>query len=434
MMQHVAYVAGSFLVPGFSFRMTIELRQVTDDNFTEWRKAVRQGFGEHVHPDDIARLRNQRVEIDRLVAAVDSRSGRIVGTGGADSYSLTVPGGTTVPMAGVAYVTTSVTHRRQGAFSGMMARIHEAARERGDIVSGLWASQSHLYSRFDYGLAVNSYDWLIEPRFGAFAHSPDSGGSGNSEPHVYFVDAEEAAVTLPGIYDQMRQQTIGAVDRSAGRWRYGLFDEERVRDGASALFFAICEEGGEQTGYVSYRMRRKGDSDMGTLQVEEQVSVTDTAHATLWRFLLDFDLVGKITAENRPADDPLWWMLADPRRLNRKSHDSLWIRLLDVPQALEARTYNTEGRLKIGLVSESQPELAGTYVLDIDDSQASVRKTTDRPDVVMTPGDLSALYLGGATPGPLVEAGRIDILATGSLAKLHGMFATDSAPWCTHYF
>lgn len=434
MMQHVAYVAGSFLVPGFSFLMTIELRQVTDDNFTEWRKAVRQGFGEHVHPDDIARLRNQRVEIDRLVAAVDSRSGRIVGTGGADSYSLTVPGGAAVPMAGVAYVTTSVTHRRQGAFSGMMALIHEAARERGDIVSGLWASQSHLYTRFDYGLAINSYDWLIEPRFGAFAHSPDSGGSGNSEPHVYFVDAEEAAVTLPGIYDQMRQQTIGAVDRSAGRWRYGLFDEERVRDGASALFFAICEEGGEQTGYVSYRMRRKGDSDMGTLQVEEQVSVTDTAHATLWRFLLDFDLVGKITAENRPADDPLWWMLADPRRLNRKSHDSLWIRLLDVPQALEARTYNTEGRLKIGLVSESQPELAGTYVLDIDDSQASVRKTTDRPDVVMTPGDLSALYLGGATPGPLVEAGRIDILATGSLAKLHGMFATDSAPWCTHYF
>ncbi len=414
--------------------MTIELRQVTNDNFTEWRKAVRQGFGEHVHPDDIARLRNQRVEIDRLVAAVDSRSERIVGTGGADSYSLTVPGGAAVPMAGVAYVTTSVTHRRQGAFSGMMALIHESARERGDIVSGLWASQSHLYSRFDYGLAINSYDWTIEPRFGAFAHSPDSGGSGESGPHVYFIDAEEAEVTLPGIYDQMRQQTSGAVDRNAGRWRYGLFDEERVRDGASALFFAICEERGEQAGYVTYRMRRKGDSDMGTLQVEEQVSVTDTAHATLWRFLLDFDLVGKITAENRPADDPLWWMLSDPRRLNRKSHDSLWIRLLDVPKALEARTYNADGRLKIGLVSESQPELAGTYVLDIDDSRASVKKTTDRPDVVMTPGDLSALYLGGATPGPLVEAGRIDILATGSLAKLHGMFATDSAPWCTHYF
>ena len=125
--------------------MTIELRPVTDDNFIEWRKTVRHGFGEHVHPDDIVRLRNDRAELDRLVAAVDTKSNRIIGTGGADSYSLTVPGGATVPMAGVAYMTTSVTHRRQGAFSNMMTYIHHAARERGDIISGLWASQSNLY-------------------------------------------------------------------------------------------------------------------------------------------------------------------------------------------------------------------------------------------------------------------------------------------------
>ena len=36
--------------------------------------------------------------------------------------------------------------------------------------------------------------------------------------------------------------------------------------------------------------------------------------------------------------------------------------------------------------------------------------------------------------GPLVEAGRIDAISTGSLAKLHGMFSTGSAPWCAHYF
>ncbi len=413
--------------------MTIELRQVTDENFTEWRKAVRRGFGDHVHPDDVARLRDQRVEIDRLVAAVDSSSGRIVATGGADSHSLTVPGGATLPMAGVAYITTLVTHRRRGAFSEIMARIHESARERGDIASGLWASRSHLYGRFDYGLAINSFNWTIEPRFGAFAHAPGFDDADTSEAHVYFVDAEEAAVMLPGIYDQMRRMTPGAVDRNAGRWRYELFDEERIRDGASALFFAICEEGGEQTGYVTYRTYSKGEFDL-ELRVREQVSITDTAHAALWRLLLNFDLVEKITAENRPADDPLWWMLSDPRRLKRESHDSLWLRLLDVPKALEARTYNADGRLKIGLVSESQPEIAGTYVLDIDDSQASVKKTTNRPDVVMKPADLAALYLGGATPGPLVEAGRIDILSAGSLAKLHGMFATDSAPWCAHHF
>jgi len=90
--------------------------------------------------------------------------------------------------------------------------------------------------------------------------------------------------------------------------------------------------------------------------------------------------------------------------------------------------------LKIGLVSESQPAISGTYVLEIDDSQAAVKKTTDKPDVVMTPDDLASIYLGGVTPGPLVEAGRIDAITTGSLAKLHGMFSTDSAPWCAHYY
>lgn len=413
--------------------MTIELRPVTDDNFSEWRKTVRHGFGEHVHPDDIVRLRNERVELDRLVAAVDTQSNRIIGTGGADSYWLTVPGGELVPMAGVAYMTTSVTHRRQGAFSNMMTYIHDAARERGDVISGLWASQSHLYGRFDYGLSINSYDWEIDPSFGEFSHFP-AANANNADIKVSFIDANEAEVVLPGIYERMHRQTTGSVNRTSGRWRYQLFDEERVRQGASPLFFAVCEEAGEQTGYVSYRMRRQGDSDMGTLEVVEQVSATEVAHAAIWRFLLDFDLVGNITAINRPSDDSLWWMLSDPRRLRRKSHDALWVRLLDIPKALEARTYNSDGILKIGLVSDVQPESAGTYVIEIDDSRGSVKKTTDKPDVVMTPADLSALYLGGISSGPLFEAGRINEITTGSLVKLTGMFNTDSAPWCAHYF
>ena len=181
-------------------------------------------------------------------------------------------------------------------------------------------------------------------------------------------------------------------------------------------------------------MRRQGDSDMGTLEVIEQISTTDAAHAAIWRFLLDFDLVGKITAINRPSDDSLWWMLSDPRRLIRKSHDALWVRLLDIPKALEARTYNADGILKIGLLSDVQPESAGTYVIEIDDSRCYVKKTTDKPDVVMAPADLSALYLGGIGPGPLFEAGRIKEITAGSLVKLTGMFNTYSAPWCAHYF
>ena len=413
--------------------MSIELKPVTNKNFTEWRKAVRHGFGQHVHPDDITRLKNDRAELDRLVAAVDIVSDRIVATGGVDSYSLTLPGGGVIPMAGVAYMTTSVTHRRQGAFSEILSHIHNDARERGDLVSGLWASQSHLYGRFDYGLAINSYDWEIDPVHGAFSRSSVFQGT-DLDSCVYFVDATEAAHILPHIYDQMRVQTTGAVDRTPGRWRYQLFDEERVRDGASALFFAVCEERGKKTGYVSYRMTRKADTDMGTLEVVEQVATTDTAHVSLWRFLLNFDLVGKLAATNRPVDDPLWWLLADPRRLVRKSHDALWLRLIDIPKALEARRYNCDGKLKIGLVSDAQIDIVGTYVLEVSEGRAAVKKTTEKPDVVMTPADLSVIYLGANSPSVLVGAGRIDPVTSGSCLKLHNMFATHSKPWCLHYF
>ena len=107
---------------------------------------------------------------------------------------------------------------------------------------------------------------------------------------------------------------------------------------------------------------------------------------------------------------------------------------MDIPKALEARTYNADGILKIGLISDVQPESVGTYVIEIDDSRGAVKKTTGKPDVVMTPADLSALYLGGMSSGSLSEAGRISELTTGSIAKLTGMFNTDSAPWCAHYF
>lgn len=408
--------------------MSIDLKSVNDENFVEWRRAVRAGFGQHVHPDDITRLRNDRAEIDRLVAAVDSDTGRIVGTGGVDSFSLTVPGGNQVPMAGVAYMTTAATHRRQGTFTRMMNRIHEEARDRGDVLAGLWASQSHLYGRYDYGLAVNSFDWKIDPHYGDFAHSPGTDAS------IYFVQAGEAAGILPGIYDQFRNDTPGGVDRTAGAWCYLLFDEERVRGGASALFFAVCEEDGEQTGYVMYRMRRQGDSDMGTLQLEELIALTDIAHASLWRFLLNYDLVGQLTAENMPADDPLWWMLADPRRLRRSRHDSLWLRFIDIEKALEARTYGIDGQLNIRLHSEHQPEVNGTYSVDVSAGAARVKRTSERADVDTTPRDLSVIYMGSSNPYSLVEAGRISAVDQEQLSKLHLMFSTDSAPWCPHYF
>ena len=72
----------------------------------------------------------------------------------------------------------------------------------------------------------------------------------------------------------------------------------------------------------------------------------------------------------RMPDEPLRWMLADPRRLEMKVEDQLWLRVLDVPGALAARTY---GPSRAGSCSTSPTRssaVAGRFELDAAESGA----------------------------------------------------------------
>ena len=53
------------------------------------------------------------------------------------------------------------------------------------------------------------------------------------------------------------------------------------------------------------------------------------AYACLWQFCFGIDLKSSIEAPNRPVDDALMWMVADPRRLQRTTEDGKWLRLVD---------------------------------------------------------------------------------------------------------
>ena len=140
--------------------MAIRIISVDKSNVFEWRSSVRTVFGDIPSEDTVIRMVNDRFMIDydnwkepsdRLIAAFDTDSKQIVGSGGADKYTITVPGGENIKMAGIAYMGTLPTHKRRGIFSSMMKTLHQQARDRGDAVAGLWASQSLLYNRFGYG-------------------------------------------------------------------------------------------------------------------------------------------------------------------------------------------------------------------------------------------------------------------------------------------
>ncbi len=95
--------------------MDLELRTVRDDEFVDYLLAVQAGFGRTTH-DETDEYPAHLLTPDRSLGVWDD--GRVVATAGSYAFDLTVPGGAQLPMAGVAMVTVSPTHRRRGSCGG----------------------------------------------------------------------------------------------------------------------------------------------------------------------------------------------------------------------------------------------------------------------------------------------------------------------------
>jgi predicted acetyltransferase len=408
--------------------MTFEYRTITGDELATWRRVVRRGFNEHVSPEAIESLRVNRIELDRAWAAFDGDE--IVGTGGAETHTITVPGGAQVPVAGIAYVTTAATHRRRGVLTGMMRKLLEQSAERGEPILGLKASESAIYGRFGYGIATQAEFWKIRAGHGAIAHSIETPG------RVRFASDAEAIPLMRRVYDVMQPGRVGAMDRREGLWRYNFFDPAKLEGKPSGRFFAVYENGGVPEGYAAYKTSHPEqlDSDQIDVFVEEMVTATDAAHAMLWKFLLNIDLLRELSVGRRAPDDALWWMLANPRKLRRISYDDLHVRVIDPVKALSARSYAWDGRLTLEVADSFWPDAAGTFAIEASGGSARCHRATGPADIAMTASELGAVYMGGASFAGLARAGRIEERSPGSLRLADMMFRTSPLPWTCHSF
>jgi predicted acetyltransferase len=155
----------------------------------------------------------------------------------------------------------------------------------------------------------------------------------------------------------------------------------------------------------------------------------------LCNFLFGIDLGGTITAVDRPVDDALRWRLPDSRRMRvRQLRDHLWVRIVDVPTALGARTYGADDALVVELVDDFRPELSGGWLLDGGPDGATCTRTDRDADLRLSAADLGALYLGGLPVSTLAAAGRVHELTSGAVARGDRFFLTHPSPWCTTHF
>ncbi|MBG6191685.1 putative acetyltransferase [Arthrobacter sp. CAN_A212] len=170
--------------------------------------------------------------------------------------------------------------------------------------------------------------------------------------------------------------------------------------------------------------------DVGTLIVESLEATNPQAYRALWQILLDFDLTRKVIAHSRPRDEPLRQMLSNPRamRITRQA-DNLWMRLLDVPSALETRTYAGPEAITFAVeTDEMVPRNVGVWRLEADAVGASCVRTDTTPDLAIDIQALGALYLGGMSAHLLAAAGRIRPESPTSVETLSRMFRTDPEP------
>lgn len=413
--------------------MDLDLRPIADEEYAAYTRTILAAFGAHGTDRDVEDWRGG-FERDRSLAWFDGSE--IVGTTGAFSFDLTLPGGPITPVAGVTAVTVRPTHRRRGLLRGMMERQLDDVVSRGEALAILTASESVIYGRFGYGMASTSTFWRLATQGTELSRRPDPGG------RVRLVDAEEAARLVPEVYDRARRRHPGALSRSERFWQRWFLDREAWRDGGTARFYAVHESAsGEVGGYAAYRRKegpwRHGLAD-DELVVEELDATDDEVEAALWQLLIETDLVGTLRAKGRPVDEPLRWRLADPRRLAvTDTVDHLWARIVDVPAALSARRYGVDGALTFALTDRFRPDTEGTYRLEGGPDGAACEPTgtigTDA-DVALDVADLGALYLGGVQATALGRAGRIEERTPGALQRADALFLSSPAPWCCTEF
>lgn len=397
----------------------------------DWFDAVEIPFGHRVNDDDLP-VFEPNIELDRALAAYDGE--RVVGTAGIYSFRLTVPGGQ-LAAAGVTMVGVHPTHRRRGILRALMRAQLDAIRARGEPVAVLWASEPAIYGRFGYGLAAFHGSFELARARSTFAPSVAPRGS------MRLVERDEAERLFPPIHDAVAAAWPGFVSRSPAWWSAEFFhDPERWRRGGGPAFLAIHERDGTPDGYARYRLH--GDWDergpKGALQAIEVLGVTPAAERELWSYLCSVDLTATIRASNVPVDTPLRFLLADQRAMGLTVGDALWLRMLDLPAALEGRTYATTGRLVLEVDDAFCDWVAGRWLLEVTSgagaTTARVARTDAAPDVALGAAELGAVYLGGTSFGELARAERVQELVPGGLERGDALFRTPRAPWCPAIF
>ncbi len=397
--------------------MPIRFRTAEEDDWQSICLVDGRNFGFGYTPEQIEKSRAIH-DPSRFELAFDGKE--LVAIVGAFTLQVTVPGSRRLPMGGLTWVSTAATHRRQGLLTKLMARTLADVDRRGEPVAMLGASEGGIYERYGFGVATVLRATSIDRRMAQvrpeFRPKPGS---------VRFVDGDEALSHVSEVWSRFHRTRAGEVDRSEA-WHRFLFDVRATeRDGFSPAFYLAHRDG-----FAVYRilMQWNNGKPAHNLDLIELVATTNDAHAALWHTLLGVDLVGPITSRQVPVDDPLPYLLTNPRALETTTlNDGVWVNVRDVKACFAERTYGTTDRVVIEADDER-------WAINGGPEGATCKRVKSIPDLVVDHASLGALLLGGVRPSTLAAGRRLEARNDEALRRADAFFLTSPSPHCqTNY-
>ncbi len=156
--------------------------------------------------------------------------------------------------------------------------------------------------------------------------------------------------------------------------------------------------------------------------MREITALTPRAHRSLWHALLGIDLVATIETTALPFDDPLPELLTDPRMITTTAvADEVWVRPVDIPRLLAARTYGTTDGFTLAVDDRR-------FRLDGGPGGATCRPVRTRPDLELDGATLGSLLMGGRRLGPLAAVGRVAARSDEIVRRVDRFFLGDVEP------
>ncbi|WP_426734089.1 GNAT family N-acetyltransferase [Glutamicibacter sp. 2E12] len=334
----------------------------------------------------------------------------------------------------ISAVTVAPSYRRRGILSRQITADLAYAQQAGFPIAALTASEATIYGRYGFEPATYQSRFTLKCAHGVKLRVQVPGRVVDADPQHFGPGYAALAV-------RALEQTFGSVDSTEfdngfalGRWDTW----ETLEKPKNLRFAAYYDDAGQLGGFATYKFGG-WDEPKAKLVVHKLVATSDAARIKLFEYLGNHDLVEEVHGQG-PVADPLRQVLENVRDYHVRSIDDvLWLRVLDVVAAFQARGYQRDARLLLS-VSDRLELISGTYLFEVSDSRATVSRIEDvqadsgLPRVALSERELAGLYLGTVQLDQLLDSGRAELVGGGAAGDWVHLFSVAREGFTPHGF